>query len=628
MKHLILISFLFFLTHVFGQSNQHERVLDFDVLIEVDTQGVYDITEKITVAASGNRIKRGIYRALPTRRKEKTNSFVNISYTIESILKDGKRETYHTKEEGGYFKIYVGHKDIYLSNGVYEYTVKYKTYGHVGFFDNYDEVYWNVTGTEWTLPIDKVKAKIRIQGNPEVKQMACYVGSYGSSDSNCSKESKPEIRFTAENLQSRQGLTVAVGFEKGAVQPPPPPTFFQKFKGYILLIGATLLLLIYYLGTWMKFGKDPEKPAVYPIYEPPENMSPAYLASIYHDKVSEKYFPASIINLAVKGKINIKESKKGKWSGNQYTFTKTGKTDSNLAPEELAILRSFGGNSIKLNGKYSSKVAKMQNNYYSALKSEARELIEKGRNCGFLILPVLIIAVISLLVFLTSNSQGSFNAYNALSDVLFGAVFGLMFLGPTFFSLFKNFKYKYYGLAGLIIILAGAFIYFKKNSMVNIQISIISFVVFGIVSLLIYRYLIEKPSKEKLRQKSLVEGFKMYLSAAEVNQIEQFNPPEMTPELFEKYLPYAIALNVGDIWGEKFASYLKTAGISNYNHGWYAGNHSFSSDMYRTMNRSVNNTLNQSATKPSSSGGGSYSSGSGGGGFSGGGGGGGGGGGW
>jgi uncharacterized membrane protein len=151
------------------------------------------------------------------------------------------------------------------------------------------------------------------------------------------------------------------------------------------------------------------------------------------------------------------------------------------------------------------------------------------------------------------------------------------------------------------------------------------FLVVNIAFFLIYQYLIRKPAKEKLKIKSLIDGFKMYMSAAEEKQIAYFNPPELTPEIFEKLLPYAVVLGAEDVWGEKFQNLIDKSLIDQtYQPTWYTGGRigNFST-FNHTLNSSLSNSLSKSATPPSSSG-----SGSGGGGFSGGGGGGGGGGGW
>jgi uncharacterized membrane protein len=124
-----------------------------------------------------------------------------------------------------------------------------------------------------------------------------------------------------------------------------------------------------------------------------------------------------------------------------------------------------------------------------------------------------------------------------------------------------------------------------------------------------------------------VEGFKMYLSVAEQDRLNMLNPPEKTPQLFEKYLPYALALNVENEWSEQFAEVLAKAQVDGqpYSPSWYQGsswNRLGTSGFSDSLGGAFAAAIASSAVAPGSS------SGSGGGGSSGGGGGGGGGSGW
>lgn len=157
------------------------------------------------------------------------------------------------------------------------------------------------------------------------------------------------------------------------------------------------------------------------------------------------------------------------------------------------------------------------------------------------------------------------------------------------------------------------------------------FLIAGIGFLFVYRYLIKRPSEEKLRKQSLIEGFKMYMGAAENEVIKFHNPPQMTPAIFETYLPYAMVLGVDKIWGEKFQDMLQQMSV-DYTNDWYTGSTIGFAGLGHTLNSSLTNSISSGSTPPSSSSSSgsssSFSSGSSGGGFSGGGGGGGGGGGW
>jgi uncharacterized membrane protein len=143
----------------------------------------------------------------------------------------------------------------------------------------------------------------------------------------------------------------------------------------------------------------------------------------------------------------------------------------------------------------------------------------------------------------------------------------------------------------------------------------------------LFYHLLKAPTLRGRKVMDQIEGFKMYLSVAEKDRLNLLNPPEKTPELYERYLPYALALDVENEWGEQFAEVLARAQVDGqpYSPSWYSGR---SWDVSRTSGFSDSlgsdfaGAISSSSTAPGSS------SGSGGGGSSGGGGGGGGGSGW
>jgi uncharacterized membrane protein len=122
-----------------------------------------------------------------------------------------------------------------------------------------------------------------------------------------------------------------------------------------------------------------------------------------------------------------------------------------------------------------------------------------------------------------------------------------------------------------------------------------------------------------------IEGFRQYLGVAEEARLDALNPPDKTPELFERFLPYAIALDVENHWAQRFAGVLAAAAAAGATATWYSGSHDWGHDPVGFANNlggDLSSTIASASEAPGSS------SGSGGGGFSGGGGGGGGGGGW
>jgi uncharacterized membrane protein YgcG len=141
----------------------------------------------------------------------------------------------------------------------------------------------------------------------------------------------------------------------------------------------------------------------------------------------------------------------------------------------------------------------------------------------------------------------------------------------------------------------------------------------------IFYHLMRAPTLQGRKMLDLVDGFREYLAVAEADELKLKNPPQKTPQLFERLLPYAIALDVEDVWGARFERVLAAARRERDYRGpaWYSGARSFSpTALASSVGSGLAGSVASSSVAPGSS------SGSGGGGSSGGGGGGGGGGGW
>lgn len=81
----------------------------------------------------------------------------------------------------------------------------------------------------------------------------------------------------------------------------------------------------------------------------------------------------------------------------------------------------------------------------------------------------------------------------------------------------------------------------------------------GLSVLLFYRILIKRPSIELLKIQSLIKGLRMYLGFAEEKKLQYFNPPKLTPEVFEEMLPYAMVLGTDGVGARNFKKWWKQA---------------------------------------------------------------------
>jgi uncharacterized membrane protein len=390
-------------------------------------------------------------------------------------------------------------------------------------------------------------------------------------------DATPVVSFaTTGTLLPHHGLTIVVGWPKGKVTEPSD----LDRAGWLLKDNANLviallglaLLLAFYIPVWRSFGKDPEPGVLVTRYAPPAGYSPAslrYIRQMYYD---DKTMTAAVVNLAVKGylRINALLKPSGFFSfgskENEHSLSRTdpGTNPPTLAPGEADLLAGLFAKGDKV-----------------VLENDNHELLGKAKSRHHK-------------------------------------------------SLKEDYRHKYFKKNVLLnvpaILIVGATVVFALGAG-GPSFPVIATILAMFVTTIFFANVMKRPTLRGRKLLDEMEGFRDYLEVAEKNELELRNPPEKTPELFEAYLPYALALGVDQQWAEKFAAVLSTAQRAEggpYSPGWYNGawNVSNLTDSTSQLSSSLNTAISSSVTPPGSS------SGSGGGGSSGGGGGGGGGGGW
>ncbi len=634
--HKLLLGFLLMFSSVLVMA-QDEKVYTFHSDIRIDTSGVIAVREHIRVYAKGDVFKRGITRSLPLSRRDVDGNRINVNYNVSEVLQDGNPVNFFTKNEGGDLTIYVGEKDKFLQPGYYSYEILYETAGQIGFFTDYDELSWNVNALS-DRTIDTVSAAIYLPQGAELLSYRCYTGTYSSTESNCQSDSLEDgsLFVSSVNMPPEEILTVSAGFTKGVVSQPVPPkpkelTFFDKNGLPILSIIALMLLLAYYFFTWRKHGIDPPKPVVIPQFSPPEGLSPASVGILHQENYNNDFITGSLVNLAVKGFIRIKETEErggifGQRKDRRYTLIKLKDGDNTLPKEESVILHDLfrSNNEVKLTGEYNEDVANMMFSFQNALNSQYSPILREGLNLKFHILPwiLMVMYFFSLTYFVAFEPIDQMMSFFGIAIFSFVVLFILSLILRKIFAKSKT-KWFGYVFAGSMIIGAIALLFvFPSNSLsVNAVAFIVAFPLI-IISYLAYAYLIKRPGERKLHFQSLIEGMKMYIDTAEEKQLQYFNPPQVTPEVFETLLPYAIVLDMEEIWGEKFEKSFLSAMVQPepYQPPWFSGSVLRPAFFGHTLNSTLSNTVNHAAIRPvetSSGGGGNWSSGSFGGGSSG-----------
>lgn len=611
-----------------------ERITRYISSIHVNEDGSMIVNEEITVFAAGQNIKRGIYRDFPLYYKDRSGNNINVQFEILDIEKDGKDEPFHTENLRNGLRIYIGSKDVYLQRGYYTYTISYRTDRQLGFFDEHDELYWNVTGNGWLFPIEYARCSIFLPDGigPDDIRVDAFTGAMGETGGSYSITEKDSsfVGFeTTGRLVSYEGMTVVAGWPKGFVQEPTDMERLQYFLSdnmhlFIAVIGL-VLLFIYYMWAWMKVGKDPARGTIIPLYEAPEGLSPGGLRYIMRMGYDNKVFTSIIMNLGVKGYIKISEENR------KFTVSKLKERDDSLAPDEKIVMENIFENSNTITLEKKNRLEIM-----STLAALRKELGDRYKNSMFFLntkytVPAIIISIATIVIaFFSSNriSGESMFLYIWMSfwtiGVLVMANAGIKGLREGIGS--SDSKKILSSVVLMIVFLPFiaieiiVLIIFSRN--IPILFNVIVIIMIGLHAL--FFDLLKAPSLAGRRIMDSIEGFKMYLSSAEKDTVQMHEGPPENIDTYEKFLPFAFALDADNKWTARFQNVIDSISAQQgnaYHPVWYTGTRSFSNAGFASsLGSSINSAVASSSSSSSSSG---FSGGS-----SGGGGGGGGGGGW
>jgi uncharacterized membrane protein len=548
------------------QTLPQEAIVSYDADITVNIDNSINVTEKITYN-TGPQEHHGIYRDIYLYSSQKKKMQIN---NITVIDENGSPYDFQISRSDKNIRIKIGDPD-WTFKGQKTYIINYQATRAIAQLNDIDEIYWNVTGNNWAMPIYQAQASIILPSGVKIVRSACYYGPLGSTDQcHIINSTTDRYTFTAPTkLQPGSGLTIAIGFPKGIVTPytlsDKITNFITIYWPWLVAILLPLLTLILSLLYWYRKGRDARGTGIIvPQYDILDELSPLEVGGIMNEKITVNNISAEIIYLATKGYLKIEQL------GTDYELTKL-KDFSDLPNDFDQLLVK----SLFTSEKQTVKLSDLENVFYqdtgAIITSALNILVNKGyyKNLGKM-----------------KNNSCSVAILLFFSLWLAGVLEGL-FLGSIL-------KWNPTPLVG------GLFL---------------STIIYG----LIFHFSPAKTEKGVVAKEHIL-GLKDYLQIAEKDRLQFHNAPDKKPAIFEKLLPYALVLGVANIWAKEFE------GIYTTPPSWYAGSDgiAFSAITFSNSLGAFSSFASQSmSSAPSSS-----SGGSGGGGSSGGGGGGGGGGSW
>jgi uncharacterized membrane protein YgcG len=540
----------------------------FDADIAVERDGDIDVTERIQAHFTGEW--NGLYRKVPVQYRTPQGFNWSIRLELVSATDDlGAPLRTETSREGHYviYKVWVpGARDATRTV-----LLRYRAKNALRFFEEHDELYWNVTGDEWDVALGMVTARIALPAGATGIRATSFNGAYGSTATEAAVTVEDTgVRIVMpRKLEFREGLTAVVGWDKGLV---PEPTATDRSLGFLASNWPLLFPIVVLAGMlalWWRRGRDPRRLPVSVQYEPPDGLTPAEAGTITDESADMRDITATVVDLAVRGYLRISEKEEeklfGLLKGEEYVFHR-GRPRADwqaLAPHERSVLEGIFDDGVD-----EVELSDLENEFYKTIPEIRKSLMER-------------------------------------------------LVGKRYYAARPDSVRTRWRVGALVV----GFAFFIGGSAVSGRFGLtpVPFMIAGVASALIILIVGHNmPARTVAGTRALekVLGFGEFLDRVEKDRFERV---VKTPEMFERFLPFAMAFGVEKKWARAFRDIYTTPP------SWYSGPNAaafnvshFSSSLSNMSAR----TASAMSSSPRSSSGSGFSGGSSGGGGGGGGGGG------
>jgi len=327
---LVLLSSLF----LFGGLKQsifaQEEIDTYDTEIQIQQDGTFSVRETIGYDF-GNESRHGIIRDLVTDipNQEGKQFRVGVDAITVSDLQ-GKPYSFSTSRSGNALELKIGDPDVIVT-GKKTYVIQYAIQGGLRYFADHDELYWNVIGANWEVPISRATTSVTLPSGVELEDVSysCYVGSQQSKDvARCSiAQTGSTLTYATVYLAPAEGMTIVARFPKGAVailEPEPVVSFFDTLAGKIVIGLIVFISLFWYIAyplwlplKWYMHGRDPQRVGegeAQAWFDPPKvhgrDLTAFETGALIDEHINIREFTALIIQLAQKGYLKIVEKEK------------------------------------------------------------------------------------------------------------------------------------------------------------------------------------------------------------------------------------------------------------------------------------------------------------------------------
>jgi hypothetical protein len=400
------------------------------------------------------------------------------------------------------------------ANQIRTFDIAYTVKDALRIYDSGDKLQWFGIAPDRDFPIQEASVKVVLPPGAEFKdiQMAGPAYTYGTSSDGSS------VTYLAKGpLSPSETMEVGIEFTHGFV-PDVEPNWQAEFDsefdyqenvkpfvdvGFgllaaVLIVGGPALVFL----VWYMRGRDPQVgPVPEYITEPPDDLPPGIIGTLIDEKADMRDVVATIVDLGRKGALRIEETNKKGWLGlgsPDFVFEKLD-SDVPLNAVETAIMGGIfkkGRSTVELSdlrNKFYKTLPKIQTKLYKEM--ESRELFRKNPESTRKLWRGLGFVLVAIGIGIGICLASVLAEYTTMFPCLFGGMV----------------------LTGIAVIIAGGAMPAKTIN----------------------------GSEAAARWRA----FKVYLQ-----RIDKHEDLATVGELFEKYLPYAMAFGIRDSFVRKFAA--------------------------------------------------------------------------
>lgn len=557
MKYIFL--FLCMMLPVFAHAEVIESFVS-DITIQRD--GSFTVEESISYDFEGAE-RHGIYRDIAKVHPQKSTSFWKtraIDVTVLDVTLDGSFVPYELSNGSEVLQIKIGDPNATLT-GLHTYTITYTVFGGLSYFNNTTgELYWNVTGNNWTVPIRSAVASISSPFGLFTADRACYTGLLGDTTT-CDEIRSMEngVEFEAFDLAVSEGLSIAQSLDTSSIEHSSIEHFnFGLVALIVLPLGALFLFVSgYRYRTKYKTGNT-----IIAQYEPYEDFKPMYTGMLFDGSLDPQDITAGIVYLAEQGFLKIRKIEGRvlflfEVDDYEITFLRPLEEVASAFLQEVMLLLYPSVPSV------GDKITLSQMKKDTVMGQKNLERIAKLRKD----------------LKKDMHASGFYETNNAMRNMIITTVVvAVLFVGTAFFFPLPIF---------LACLFAGLF-----------------------MTLCFLLVVYERRTKKAYEAIDHLKGFKLFLTVTDAERFKFHDAPQKSPEQFMEYLPYAIAFGVEKQWAKVFED------ITIPNPAWYdsGSTGAFTAAHFTSSIGAFSSSFTASSGTTASSGGGASGGGGGGGG--------------